>query len=129
PTFTAGHPLQLLVTNLSANDYVGRMAVGRIWNGAIRMGLRVTVIREEADDTAGSVEPGRQTVLTGTVTSLTTAHGIERVDIAEARAGDIVEVAGLRSEEHTSELQSRENLVCRLLLEKKKKQHTLPEQI
>src|SRR5690606_42144334 len=29
----------------------------------------------------------------------------------------------LRSEEHTSELQSRENLVCRLLLEKKKKQH------
>src|SRR5436309_10235038 len=30
-------------------------------------------------------------------------------------------VAGLRSEEHTSELQSRENLVCRLLLEKKKK--------
>src|SRR5437868_8044756 len=95
PTFTAGHPLQLLVTNLSANDYVGRMAVGRIWNGAIRMGQRVTVIREEADDTAGSVEPGRQTVLTGTVTSLTTAHGIERVDIAEARAGDIVAVAGL----------------------------------
>src|SRR5690606_41499259 len=31
-------------------------------------------------------------------------------------------IAGLRSEEHTSELQSRENLVCRLLLEKKKKQ-------
>src|SRR5690606_39860149 len=30
----------------------------------------------------------------------------------------------IRSEEHTSELQSRENLVCRLLLEKKKKQHT-----
>ena len=32
-TYTPGHPLQLLVTNLSANDYVGRMAVGRIWNG------------------------------------------------------------------------------------------------
>ena len=31
--YTPGHPLQLLVTNLSANDYVGRMAVGRIWNG------------------------------------------------------------------------------------------------
>ena len=30
---TPGHPLQLLVTNLSANEYVGRMAVGRIWNG------------------------------------------------------------------------------------------------
>ncbi len=95
PTFVPGHPLQLLVTNLSANDYVGRMAVGRIWNGAIRMGQRVTIIREEAGDTAGTVEPGRTTVLTGTVTSLTTAHGIERVDIAEARAGDIVAVAGL----------------------------------
>ena len=57
--YTPGHPLQLLVTNLSANDYVGRMAVGRIWNGTIRMGQRITVIREEADDTAGSVEPGR----------------------------------------------------------------------
>src|SRR5690606_42082254 len=33
----------------------------------------------------------------------------------------------LRSEEHTSELQSRENLVCRLLLEKKKKQNAIPE--
>ena len=33
PTYEPGHPLQLLVTNLSANDYVGRMAVGRIWNG------------------------------------------------------------------------------------------------
>ena len=35
------HPLQLLVTNLSANDYVGRMAVGRIWNGSIRLGQRI----------------------------------------------------------------------------------------
>src|SRR4029453_3663914 len=35
-TYTPEHPLQLLVTNLSANDYVGRMAVGRIWNGTLR---------------------------------------------------------------------------------------------
>src|SRR2546422_8333098 len=34
-------------------------------------------------------------------------------------------IAGFRSEEHTSELQSRLHLVCRLLLEKKKKMHTL----
>ena len=33
PTFEPGHPLQILVTNLAANDYVGRMAVGRIRNG------------------------------------------------------------------------------------------------
>ena len=95
PTYTPDHPLQLLVTNLSANEYVGRMAVGRIWNGKIRVGQRITVVREEADDTSGAVEPGRIVTLSGTVTSLQTAHGIERVDIAEASAGDIVSVAGL----------------------------------
>src|SRR5258708_20904617 len=38
---------------------------------------------------------------------------------------DLSSVIGLRSEEHTSELQSPDHLVCRLLLEKKKKNHTL----
>ena len=95
PTYQEGHPLQLLVTNLAANDYVGRMAVGRVWNGTIKMGQRVVIVREEADDTAGSVEPGRTATLSGTVTSLTTAHGIERVDIEEAGPGDIVAVAGI----------------------------------
>ncbi len=95
PRYTEGHPLQLLVTNLSANEYVGRMAVGRIRNGSIQMGQRIAVVREAADDTAGTVEPGRTATLTGTVTSLQTAHGIDRIDIAEASAGDIVSVAGL----------------------------------
>src|SRR5260221_1436364 len=95
PRHTPGHPLQLLVTNLSANDYVGRMAVGRIRNGTIRVGQKIAVVRDEPDDTAGTVEPGRSVTLTGTVTALQTAHGIERVDIAEASARDIVSVAGL----------------------------------
>jgi GTP-binding protein len=95
PTYEEGHPLQLLVTNLSANDYVGRMAVGRMRNGTIRMGQRVSVLREEEDDAAGSVQPGRTVTLQGTVTSLQTAHGIDRIDIGEASAGDIVSVAGL----------------------------------
>ncbi|HET7030945.1 MAG TPA: translational GTPase TypA [Candidatus Limnocylindrales bacterium] len=95
PHYEPGHPLQLLVTNLMANDYVGRMAVGRVWNGTIKLGQRITVVREEADDTAGAVEPGRTVTLTGSVTSLQTARGIERVDLAEAGPGDIVSVAGL----------------------------------
>ncbi len=95
PVFEPGHPLQLLVTNLSANEYVGRMAVGRIRNGTIRMGQRITVVREEADDTAGAIEPGRTITLTGTVSSLQTAHGMERIDISEAGPGEIVSVAGL----------------------------------
>ncbi|HEY5434266.1 MAG TPA: translational GTPase TypA [Candidatus Limnocylindrales bacterium] len=95
PVFEPGHPLQLLVTNLSANEYVGRMAVGRIRNGTIRLGQRITVVREEPDDTAGTIEPGRTVTLTGTVSSLQTAHGMERIDISEAGPGEIVSVAGL----------------------------------
>ncbi len=95
PRHVPGHPLQLLVTNLSANDYVGRMAVGRIRNGRLRMGQRITVLREEAETPDGSVEPGRVVTLSGTVTSLTTARGIELVEIEEAGPGDIVAVAGL----------------------------------
>jgi GTP-binding protein len=95
PVYHPGHPLQLLVTNLSANDYVGRMAVGRIHNGEIRLGQRICVVREEAETPDGSVEPGRTVTLTGTVTSLTSAQGIELVDIAAAGPGDIVAVAGL----------------------------------
>jgi GTP-binding protein len=95
PTYEEGHPLQLLVTNLAANDYVGRMAVGRIRNGAIRLGQRVVVVRDEPDDAAGNVVPGKLVTLSGTVTALQTAHGIDRVDIAEAGPGDIVSVAGM----------------------------------
>ncbi|HET7728014.1 MAG TPA: EF-Tu/IF-2/RF-3 family GTPase, partial [Candidatus Limnocylindrales bacterium] len=95
PVYAPDHPLQLLVTNLTANDYVGRMAVGRIRNGTIRMGQRIAVVRDEADDTAGTVEPGRVVTLNGTVTALQTARGMERVDIPEAGPGEIVSVAGL----------------------------------
>ena len=95
PEFEPGHPLQLLVTNLTANEYVGRMAVGRIRNGTIRVGQRVVVVREEPEDASGAVEPGRTVTLSGTVSSLQTAHGMDRVDIAEAGPGEIVSVAGL----------------------------------
>ncbi|MDQ2853281.1 MAG: translational GTPase TypA [Chloroflexota bacterium] len=95
PTYVPDTPLQLLVTNLAANDYVGRMAVGRIWSGTVRPGQRVAIVREEAEGADGSVEPGRTVTLSGTVTSLTTARGIERVDMAEAGPGDIVALAGI----------------------------------
>jgi GTP-binding protein len=95
PTYLPGHPLQLLVTNLAANDYVGRMAVGRIRNGTIRMGQRISVVRAEEERPDGAIEPGRTVTLNGAVTSLTTARGIERQDIAEAGPGEIVWVAGI----------------------------------
>jgi len=95
PRYVPDHPLQLLVTNLSANDYVGRMAIGRVWNGKIKLGGRIVILRDEAEAADGSIEPGRTVTLSGTVTTLTTAHGIERVDIDEAGPGDIVALAGI----------------------------------
>ncbi len=95
PTYEEDHPLQLLVTNLSANDYVGRMAVGRVRNGTLQIGQRVAIVREEAEDADGSIEPGRTATMVASVTALQTAKGIERVDIGEAGPGDIVSVAGL----------------------------------
>ncbi len=95
PVHEPGHPLQLLVTNLSANEYVGRMAVGRVRNGTIRMGQRISIVRADEETAEGAIEPGRTLTLSGTVTALTTARGIERVDVEEARPGDIVAVAGI----------------------------------
>jgi GTP-binding protein len=95
PAYEPDHPLQLLVTNLSANEYVGRMAIGRIVNGTIKVGQRIAVVREEPDDTAGTVEPGRTGTLSGGVTALQTARGMERIDIPEAGPGEIVSIAGL----------------------------------
>src|SRR5260370_5408166 len=49
-------------------------------------------------------------------------------DLAGQRVPLVVDPAHLRSEEHTSELQSHLNLVCRLLLEKKKKKHPITDE-
>ena len=48
------------------------------------MGSRVSVVRLEEERPDGSIEPGRTVTMTGTVTSLTVAQGIERLDIKEA---------------------------------------------
>src|SRR5436309_12054765 len=66
--------------------------------------------------------PPRSTLFPYTTLFRSVAGGDPAVGAADALEGalDIGARGGLRSEEHTSELQSRENLVCRLLLEKKK---------
>src|SRR2546421_5015633 len=58
-------------------------------------------------------------------------HQVRRIPIVdgEGRCIGIVSQADLRSEEHTSELQSRSDLVCRLLLEKKKKNRYNPDRV
>ena len=75
--------LQLLVSNLDASDYLGRIAIGRIFNGAVRVGDEVAVSKLD-----GVVETTR-------VTKLYAFDGLERVDITAASAGDIVCLAGI----------------------------------
>jgi len=76
-------PLQLLVTNIDYNDYVGRLAIGRIFSGWVRVGDWVSMIN-------GKGEPVK-----AKVTSLYGFQGLEKVEIEEASAGDIVALAGM----------------------------------
>ena len=75
-------PLQLQVTTMEYDHYVGRIGLGRIMRGTIR--LNQLVARVAAD--------GR--VQTGKVTKLFAFEGLKRLEATEARAGDIVAVAG-----------------------------------
>jgi GTP-binding protein len=76
-------PLQLLVANLDSSDYVGRIAIGRIFNGRVKIGDPVAVCKLDA-----AVQETK-------VTKLYAFDGLKRVDITEAAAGDIVCLAGI----------------------------------
>ncbi len=76
-------PLQLLVANLDASDYVGRIAIGRIFNGRVKIGDAVAVVKLST-----AVQHTK-------VTKLYAFEGLKRVDIQEAAAGDIVCLAGI----------------------------------
>jgi GTP-binding protein len=83
PSYEPGHPLQFLVTNLDADPYVGRLAVGRLWHGEVEVGDRVAVIRRD-----GELMPGKVTKIVG-------ATGLSRSDLDRAGPGEIVSLAGL----------------------------------
>ena len=83
PRGDAAAPLQLLVANLDSSDYLGRIAIGRVFNGRVKIGDMVAVCKLE-----GAVHETR-------VTKLFAFEGLKRVDIQEAAAGDIVCLAGI----------------------------------
>src|SRR6187200_3294574 len=76
-------PLQLLVANLDSSDYIGRIAIGRISNGRVKIGDAVAVVK---------LDTGVQHTK---VTKLYAFEGLKRVDIQAAAAGDIVCLAGI----------------------------------
>lgn len=76
-------PLQMLVTSISRDDYKGRVARGRISNGRIRAGQEVMHINRHSQ-----MKKYR-------LTSLVTFNGLDKTEVAEAQAGEIVAVAGI----------------------------------
>ena len=76
-------PLQLLVANLDSSDYLGRIAIGRMFNGTVRVGDHVVIAKLD-----GNVQRTR-------VTKLYAFDGLRRIEIDRATAGDIVCLAGL----------------------------------
>jgi len=82
PPGYADAPLQLLVSSIDYNDYVGRLGIGRIQRGKLRHAEDVVLILRD-----GTHKKGR-------ITKLTAFEGLKREDIEEASAGEIVAVAG-----------------------------------
>ncbi len=76
-------PLQILVTNLDYSDYLGRLAIGRVFNGTLRNGQEVAVSK-----TDGSLQNVK-------ITKLFSFDGLKRVDIDQTTLGDIVAIAGV----------------------------------
>ena len=85
PVYEPDHPLQVLVTNLGASPYVGRLAICRVHHGTLRRGDPVALCRLD-----GSVERGK-------VTELYASEGLEQVEVDAAGPGEIVGVAGFAS--------------------------------
>jgi GTP-binding protein len=76
-------PLQMQVALLDYNDFVGRIGIGRIFRGTMRVGESVTLMKLD-----GSVKNFRVTKLFGFL-------GLKRIEIKEAYAGDLVAVSGM----------------------------------
>lgn len=76
-------PFQMLVTTIDYNDYLGRLGIGRIERGIIKLGSPMKIIRRN-----GLIEDAR-------VTKIYTFSGLKRFEIGEARAGDIIAIAGM----------------------------------
>jgi GTP-binding protein len=76
-------PLQILVANLDSSDYLGRIAIGRVFNGTVKLNGPVSVLK-----LGGTIEQTK-------ITKLFAFDGLKRVEIEQAAAGDIVCLAGI----------------------------------
>ncbi len=76
-------PLQMLVANLDYSEYVGRLAIGRIFNGTVAVGDQVSVCKID-----GKLEKTK-------ITQLYTFEGLKQIPVERASVGDIIALAGI----------------------------------
>ncbi|CDM69116.1 GTP-binding protein TypA/BipA homolog [Clostridium bornimense] len=76
-------PLQMLVTTIDSNEYVGRIAIGKIHRGKVKKNQNIVIMRKDGTTTNGKI------------VNVYTHEGLNRVEVEEATIGDIVAVSGL----------------------------------
>ncbi len=76
-------PFQMLITTIDYNDYLGRLGIGRVSRGVIKLGAPMKVVRKD-----GTVEDAR-------VRKIFTFEGLKRLEVEEASVGDVIAVAGM----------------------------------
>ena len=76
-------PAQMLVSNIDYDEYVGRMAIGRVERGSIKVGMPVAICGKEDKITQGKIA------------KVYTHMGLNKVEVEEGTAGDIIEIAGI----------------------------------
>jgi GTP-binding protein len=75
--------LQILVTNIDYDDYVGRLAIGRIFSGTVKVGDNVSMVKSDGEITKTKVS------------SLYIFQGLDRINTKEVSAGEIIALAGI----------------------------------
>jgi GTP-binding protein len=83
PKGNDGDVLQLLVANLDYSDYLGRLAIGRVFNGTLKYGDEVGIVKLD-----GSIQKTR-------ITKLYSFEGLKRVDETVGKPGDVLAIAGV----------------------------------
>jgi GTP-binding protein len=83
PADHVGDPLQLLVANLDYDDYVGRLAIGRVQAGKLAPNMQVSIIRD-----GGKIQQGKLLKVYG-------FQGLKRTEVQDAGPGEIVSIAGI----------------------------------
>ena len=75
--------MQLLVSNVDYDEYLGRLAVGRVERGTVRTGMPVAICKKD------------DKIAQGKIAKLFTYQGLKRVEVEEAKAGDIICISGI----------------------------------